>query len=300
MLLRSGRQVLRPVTLPRASPGYGNYRVRAAARWRIRRFIERSVRRSRRKRAMRNAVGTAFAGGTLAVPALRARRQIGNRVRSSNCKRFQILQVGFGAYSKATLNQTNLTALGALSATQMNRRSRNLVNLRGFFIQAEMRNKVETPLYVNIAIISPKDGDSIIDADFFRPNNSDKRGLSFTDARINGSLFMHETPINPDKYTILMHHRFMLAGENDSGPPTATLTLSYASSGYSWKRYTKYVKVNRQIRFTENTSLTPESGNCFLVYWANPMGLDNLVPEVPADTIDIGWRVITYFRDTNN
>lgn len=309
MLLRSGLRLgMRPRSLNYVSPvSWGDIRARAAARYKIRRFIARNIRRRRlaaRKRFAGRVGGALGAGALLAgTPTTRrGRRNVGHRVGASNCKRRLILQGGWQAYPKATLNQTNLTQIGAVGTTpgDLDNRQRNLVNLRGFRFDFELRNKLVYACYCNIAVVSPKDNDSIIDNDFFRANGSDERAINFTDGRAESAVFMHMAAINTDKYNVLMHHRFTLGGRQDGSGGSDP---AFQSSGTltSYRRYHKYLPVNRQIRFDNNTSIQPESGNCYLIWWFNRMGESaTIVPETPANTCDFGVRAVTYFRDSAN
>ena len=178
----------------------------------------------------------------------------------------------------------------------INERKRQMVNVRGWKMDFELINQLVGPLYFNLAIVFDKGGSTsggVSNADFFRWDGND-RSRNFSNA-LSGLEF-HRLPINTDRYVVLKHKRYTLIQQRDleGGEPNVT----NVRSGKNYRTMRWYIKLKRQIKF--DTSLnTPETGQCYLVYWCDGWGTPaNSSPTEAA--ANFGKRIVMYFRDPLN
>lgn len=163
-------------------------------------------------------------------------------------------------------------------------RERDSVNVRGFQVNFSVVSNLSSPsiLQVNVAIIAPKNKQTVDKVDFFRSlANSADRAVDFG-IGLTGEE-MHDLPINSDDYTILKHKRYRL---NNPAAGVSNFHLK--------KRW--WIPLRRQINYTntlDNSAISP----VYLVHWysvMNSAGGDTSI----ANAANVQWRVITFFRDT--
>lgn len=188
-----------------------------------------------------------------------------------------------------TLYVLDLTALQ--QGFDINQRLRQHVKMTGWKICHEFRWTVNTPGYLNIAVLSPKQTttDSVEPLNFFR-NNEDARSMDFSTLRTG--LEFHCCPINSDDYTILRHKRYVL---NTVNQPTASWSKQ---SGSSWINVNWWVPLRRQVRYQPGESATPTDGRVFLVYWFDVWG--NPSGTAAASCAAVSAKVISYYREPRN
>ena len=118
--------------------------------------------------------------------------------------------------------------------------------MTGWKICMEIRCTINTPIYLNIAVLAPKQttNDTIEATNFFR-NNEDARSMDFSINRTG--LEMHCCPINSDDYTILKHRRYVL---NTVNQPTASWSKQ---SGSSW------INVNWWVPYDDKSVTSQEN-----------------------------------------
>jgi len=244
------------------------YRNRGKIRWAAGK-IGRAYRRSRAKKAKFS------------------RRNIGEPVGSGTAKRYVTETINPVNEDTRVLYQYGLTDID--QGTAINQRERRMVNLRGFKICMEVKNIATTPLYLNVAILSPKDGAAdVTTSDFFRGAGAN-RGRDFG-IGLNSNEF-HCLPINSDRYTILKHKRYRLVPGNT---PSDTASLN----GYSYMNLDWWVPLKRQIRYDADTG-QPESGKVYMVYWADNFSTAGGSAVNPAQMV-VTRRVVTYFKEPKN
>lgn len=227
-----------------------------------------------------------------------SKRAIGERIGSSSAKVAQhsadhVLRATRTLYLVDVCNIQHVSG-----AETIDKRERNLINLRGVKVCAEVRNLGNKPLYFNLAMICPKqDGLSDVDiaSNFFRSNGmlSTERGVGFGRTDLLNSVDYHCKPLNTDKMTVIMHKRYTLAGLT----ATNSTTSGYGSqTGKTYAFIQKYRKIGRQIRYDSVTDVNPINGNVFLAYWFDTMGSKRTTAAV-ADQAEIAYDLLTYFRD---
>jgi len=162
-------------------------------------------------------------------------------------------------YSTRTLNSYDLVDIDPMVNHEVNRRHRDIIDLKGIKLAMYMKNTISEPLYFNVAVVVPKFNQSsttVANSDFFRAS-TDQRGTSFSTNL--SPLEFHSLPINSDLFHILLHRRFIVGGDDTAAGFTDSTKPNYLS-------FTKYLTVNRQIRFEDNN---PVNGRIQLCYWAD-------------------------------
>lgn len=212
--------------------------------------------------------------------------EIGNNADTANAKRD--LDSEYDTLGTRALKQMNITALAKTSTNDINERQRDLVEFIGAKICMEMRNELTDPLNVNVAVIHPKKAQTVSANGFFR-GYGNARSVDFS--TVLSSNDMHCLPINADEYTILRHKRFTLAAAPGS--------TKYADNvGASFAKVQFYVKLKRQIRYENNSSLAVE-GNVYLVWWCDKILMDASSPAV-AGALPYDVKIYKYFKETYN
>lgn len=173
-------------------------------------------------------------------------------------------------------------------------RFRDLINVRGFKLRMQFRNLSNSGMYLNIAVIHPKQGNDVSLVDFFRDNGGD-RALDFGIART--SLDFATRNINNDRYSILAHKRYRLGGN----APLAGQSIVPWPNTDATRLIQFYTPLKKQIRY-DNDGVAEEEfpiHQVFLVYWCdnvNKVGGDPVVNDV----LEHQYRYTTYFRNTKD
>lgn len=214
----------------------------------------------------------------------------GAPVGSDTTKRHQAVNTNPLALATRTLYTRDLVNIPLGANNEINTRQRSIVNVRGIKLYMNFLNQTNDVLYCNVAVIVPRFNQSLAAADpvdFFRGNGTE-RGTDFSTA-LTGLEF-HKLPINGDKYHVLMHHRFQLASRGDLG----AVSFSINNGPTSYRTLSKYIKINRQIRFEGNT---PVMGRVQLVYWFDDFNRTG-GGAIETNVIRVAEHHITYFKDS--
>lgn len=254
---------------------YGPTAARAAgriARWGVKRMMARRGRK--RKKSYHPA---------------NAKKRIGKPVGTGNAKSTLIENTGLVGKNTRTLYSGEL--INIPKSDSINHRVRNIINVRGFKFCMQVHNLLDRPLNLNVAIISPKNANTIVTNEFFRDQGGAQRSTNFVDART--SLEFKCLPINTDMYNILRHKRYVLApsssGEGDPMEWKCDRKCTYLS--LEW-----YTKVKRQFQFDNVTDTEPDSNQVFLVYWADGWGTAGGTATV-LNAFEMMERHIMYYKE---
>lgn len=193
-----------------------------------------------------------------------SRRNIGERIGTSVPKEYLVGFRSADNFDSRALQTIDLTNIQKTTTNDINERQRNIVNLRGFKIYIQIENLSSNFLTYNIAVISPKDGRTADTLLFFRDGTQDSRASDFSTSRSNIEFYRY--PINPDRWTVLKHNRYILNPE-----VTGQSTTLFANNGRSFRTFKWWVPVKRQIRYDSSTSASSRS-KVFLVWWADIWG----------------------------
>lgn len=195
----------------------------------------------------------------------RRRKYIGYPVRYGTAKRTLVSLVADQTQSTRTLYSQDLTYIGHTDSNEVNKRQRDIINLRGFRINIQFQRDITATsrdLILHLAVIHDKGrADAALTAtnpiqteDFFR-GNSTNRAIDFQNTL--AGIEFNNLGINTDLYTVLAKKDYYMK--------------SSAQDGRSSFRRKLYIKVNRQIRYDNEVGGTNEEvatdGRCFLVWW---------------------------------
>jgi len=217
-----------------------------------------------------------------------SRRNIGEPVGTGTTKRAATDSADNILRDTRTLYVHGITDIE--EGTELDARQRRIVNLRGFKVCLEVKSIGPSPLYVNIAILAPKAGASVItESDFFRSSQATDRARNFADD-LNSNEF-HCLPINADRFTILKHKRYRLI-------PGGTETGSVSQQGLSYMNVDWYIPLKRQLRYDSGVG-QPEAGGVSLVYWFDQFGTTGGTAG-QIGVAQMSRRVVTYFKEPKN
>jgi len=168
---------------------------------------------------------------------------------------------------------------------EINQRERDSAYISGMKINVAYRNLAALRVWVNWAVIFPKDKKiiGITEDDFFR-DYTDQRAWNANDPGKTG-LSWANASINPDEYVILSRGKFLLAPGN-----TTTSQFNIKDSDNDIERY---VKIGRT--FTWDGPIQAVDQQIFFVTWVastqDPAGYNA--------NVGMNWRLrnIIYFRD---
>lgn len=219
---------------------------------------------------------------------------IGERVGTSSAK-FSYTYKTLALNDTKTLYAEKVNALNrSASDNHISQPQRDIINMRGFKICFMARNERLTPMFFNMAVLIPKQNNTIDQLNFFR--NSSLQSLASANSRYTAfdasltGMELHCNPINTDAYVVLRHWRRLI------GPKPGDSTATYNTySAKNWFTLDKYVKIKRQIRY--NASGTdPINGDVWLCWWWSPfLSPTSEAPIVGAVTKEL--HTVMYWRE---
>lgn len=162
---------------------------------------------------------------------------------------------------KTTVDIANNLANAELEINKINRRQRQLINIRGFLVNMSFKNNGALPIMINVAIVAPRNNNSdVFSGDGFFRDYNESRDVNFSTTL--SAMQLCNLPISTDKYTILFRKKLTVAA--NQGVPTAINTTSPVNTA----TLRKYLPFKRQIRFNDDTGKTSEN-KVFLIWWAD-------------------------------
>lgn len=219
-----------------------------------------------------------------------SRRHVGNVSGVSNSKVIEVANPGPISHDTRTIYLTDMTLIPRASFGARNQRERNVLFLTGCKIDMEVLNTTTSPMYFNVAIVSPRTTTIVSTQNFFRNNgNGSSRSTTF-DTSLRG-LDVHTYAINSDLYTVLMHKRFRLGPKNNED--------DYAeANGRNYMNFTHWKRIGRQFRYNSNSDSNAEKP-CFFIYWSDFFGAPGGTAQ-QIGAMQITKNMKTYFRETGN
>jgi len=215
------------------------------------------------------------------------RRGIGHRVGSGVAKRVS-LDVDASSEPTRTFQWFELTQIQKSINDNIDRRQRDVVNLRGFNICMTFRNKLNVPLMFNVCVLHDRRQAGIASAlangDFFRGNGTE-RAVTF-DAALGG-IDLYCKKLNTDRFIVLKRKKFAVAGR---------LIQDYTYGDMkNWRNLNMWIPIRRQLRFEQDRCQTP----IILVWWFDAPDTAPLAGATP-DAVETSVRSVTYFREPKN
>lgn len=199
---------------------------------------------------------------------------------------------GFLNYNTHTLYPINLSVFPERH-TDLNSglhfRERDTIIHKGSRVEIYCKNNTDKPIYCNIAIVHPKEGNVISVTEWFRNESgisSTTRGKDFNTS--TDSLTLHRNPINTDKYQVLSHWRFKLQ-------PNAA-TAGYNTDKLCTKNIKRWYRLNRRLTFAQATDTIPNNGVLIMALWFSVAGAASVVTPT-TNAVSLQHRTVNYFRD---
>lgn len=223
---------------------------------------------------------------------------VGFHKRDSACGKSVEISKVQQAYVTRAINVTgqagiNVTAIPAQTSMtdDEHAREKDRIIYKGFKYELQLRNdEAGVPMTVNIAVLCPLH--SIVAPtvfDFLRaPNNLFGRGRDFTTGLNNYE--MHRSAINTDKYTVLLHKRYVVGPQRSSNIPF----MNESSKNYIQLK--KYVRINRQLRYESDVCSTP----IFFLMWLDKYQCVAGTPSTTGLATDAMFlRITAYFNEAS-
>ena len=220
-------------------------------------------------------------------------RKIGKLARFRSKQRTSIAAPSTSSSRRQLTNQLKVTLASRILYVQdifqninqgfdPNDRDKDSIRLSGFKIWLNATNLRAFPVWFNMAIISPKETQTVTTTNFFRSVGVD-RGYNFGIGL--SSVEFHMRPINIDQHTVLAHRRMFL-GENFTTTDNDTSQIMRSI----------YVPIKRLMRYESIIGLTLPIEKIFLVYWCDVNNTaQGGVSE--ANCMDLIWQSCAYFRN---
>jgi len=171
-----------------------------------------------------------------------------------------------------------------------NRRLGCVSDIRGWRVTLDIRNRNVTQACIfNFAIVRQQELGVVTNSEFFRDYN-DSKDVTFNTALSSQSLT--NSPLNPEKFHILMHKRRWI--------PRATSATSNSYTVGS-QQESNYRKIKMWVPFKNPYVFNDDGGDnsprpIFLMVWcAEPMSVGTVTPIIQF--CDYAEEVITFFRD---
>ena len=276
---------------PMYAAGLGALAGYNAARRRTGKGYLRSTRtmRSRRAGYMASRYRPRFKKSSKKAWQARARRQVAVPRNYSTAKTTESVNP---TASTILLNKLDVRSLITIEkGTEINQRTRDTCVISGIKLNLAFKNLEETRLFINWAVIHPKQG-QVIDPnqpEFFRDytdvrawdaNSGAKTGLSWSVAQINS-----------DDYVILKRGKFMLV------PSTGTSVNPAVSFNTkdSEKSISCWCKLGRSFTFTNDVVPVPNDPIYFVCWAADPNGAAGT--NIGLNGFTYRLRSIVYFRE---
>lgn len=174
-----------------------------------------------------------------------------------------------GNLNSRTVYAADVTNLNESTVGDNNLRWGNQVDCRGIKYYFSIINKKNVPIVFHVALVTLQDQSEkllsglVIVSDHFRDATQEKRAIDFDASRTG--LTMNKYPLNPDKYKIWKHSRFLIGAQNGQ------TNVAYATNRPSFLEYKSYVPIKRQLRYA-GTSGADCLNNIQLIYWCDQIG----------------------------
>ena len=223
-------------------------------------------------------------------PAIPAPMRFGDYPGTSQSKRQETVTDVFQTKNMCTLdiqNPTNI-ARDATGADEINTRERDVAVIKGFKVCCEIQNdNTSTPMYLNFAIVVPRDNLGTPGDDFFRSQAGTSRTNQFDPTALTANE-LHCLPINTDKYFVIKHLRYRVASDTGGTADSHQLNIDF------------YQPINRQLRWDDSLG-TPRQ-DIYIMSWASFFGRNAGTVAASGDndtseTYSRALRVVTYFAD---
>lgn len=228
-------------------------------------------------------------------------RQLGSP-KAQHCKRNQQVYLLNNGYTRKTLYTHLLTNIGTGSSAHA--RTRTSIKIVGIKLRLFVINEngvaAGSPtgniLWMNMAIVSPKDSNTTPDEDdFFTRDEGTFRGQAFTDYANMSGLDYATKNINTAKFVVRWHHRFTLGASANAGTSEfgECVMLPY-------KKLSRWVPINRTFAYNDAQGNTCMD-NMYLIHWATgPNDAHNNPPVGGGEGYRMTGRVMTFFHDVND
>lgn len=214
---------------------------------------------------------------------------LGGEMRNKGTAKRTVLEDGSASVSRSSrlLYTERLVQIPRTDGTtvqeEINARQRDICYVAGAKICFQFCNEnvgVADVAEVNMALLTPRCGNTVSGTDFFRSSELE-RSRDF-DSTLS-SMEFNCLPINSDEYNVIWRKRFKVLPQ-------------VAQSNGKWMKSVKmYIPIKRQFRF-DNNATTTDCPSPFIVYWVDKQCSDGGTISAPS-VVRLTKRIVTYFRE---
>jgi len=188
--------------------------------------------------------------------------RIGQKIGTSVPKVYRTNYSDNSALATRTLYGSVINDVPHSANNDINERQRNVVNCRGFNVYVQIKNTTSIAETFNLALVVPRFCQETTEGtlptlDFFRDPTTDTRGVDFASALPN--IAFSKFGINPDKYIVLKHKRYLLNAGVTGGSTTD-------EDGKNYRNIEWYVPLKRQLRYRD-VAFDDMYQHVWVVYW---------------------------------
>lgn len=238
------------------------------------------------------------------------RRRIGNRVGTVSTKEYLSVFRSTNINSR-TLYSYNITKIPESMSNDNNERRSARANIRGFRFYWRISNANHfQPYYLSWAVVQMRDNPQVSEnttgftgnlaaaatdpwaSRFFSDKVTEHGSTAFsTDL---DSLVLNRYPLNPEKFTVLVHKKLIINIKNP--PDTYPSNTHQREKGSSFHIKKFYLPLKRQINWYGASSAS-QTDKLFLIFWCDRVDAAATAP-VDTNALTTNLYVHSVFRDT--
>jgi len=216
----------------------------------------------------------------------------------ADCKSTLIFSsAGTTNLSTKTINSVLLTNI--VEGENRNNRERGVIHIKGFRLRMTFRNRDNQPLWVNVAIVNPKnafpsnslpDDNLLTVSKFFKVLGAPDR----TDGANNlqTGLEWGTLPIATDEMNVIWHARFKLGIKfNDAAQDFTT-----GAGGPNYRTLNRYMKCPKKISYNTSAGDSCDQPFYLIVYCSR---FEEGAGSPIGNSLAYTQHIVTYFRDPN-
>jgi len=176
------------------------------------------------------------------------------------------------------------------SADELDKRDTSRVTVAGVRLNWFWRMPLlqSVPLWVNIAIVIPRNALVVDETALFRAYSGERE----QDFAIAQSWWRFNFPINKDRYEVIMHKRFMLA-PNSHLNGNVTDVVPNSKSIHHMKIYQK---INRQFTYDDSVGGEPRQAAPIVIHWYDALGAAAF-SAIAINKVELTRSTVVYYKE---
>lgn len=178
----------------------------------------------------------------------------------------------------------------ATADNQFHRMEGNSVFVKGVRMAATLRNTFDAPIHVHMAILQEKAapaGTTTIGENFFVDHtDANEKYVDFEEVNRTWDKQQDCAQINPQKFNIMTHEKFVLNSSGTSFP---------REKGTSWISFEKYFKINKRFERASTADLNVERPIRVCIWFEHVLP----TPETTGNELAITMNTVAYWKNAH-